>query len=94
MPARLDEPIVGQVRPHPLGDVVLGLFADLVAHVETGEISHGQGAHRHAPFVHGRVNVLYFRSFFDEKRRLSHVRAEHPVADEAPAVADEYADFA
>ena len=94
VPAGLDKQIVGQMRSHAFGQVMLGLFADLVADVESGQVADRERAHRHTPFVESGIDVLHLRPLLNEEGRLAHVGSEHAVAHEAPAVADQDADFA
>ena len=73
---------------------MLVFLANSPAHVEAGQIADGQGAHRHAEVGECGVDLLDPRAFFQQELGLALVGAEHAVADEAAAVADEHADLA
>ena len=69
-------------------------LARFVAHVEPGEIAHGEGAHSHSEAFEGRVNLRRRAAIQQEHLRFTTVATEHAVADKAVANARKSADFA
>src|SRR5262245_3614238 len=69
------------------------LFANAPADVESGQIADGQRPHRHPEFAERAVDVLRLGALFDQELRLAAVLMQHPVADEAIAIAHEHADL-
>src|SRR5258706_15214440 len=69
-------------------------FANAPADIEPREVASGEGSHRHAEIGKGLVYGFDGCAFFNEKLRFTAIGAEHAIADETPAVANEHADFA
>src|SRR5262245_8196317 len=68
-------------------------FANAPADVESGQIADGKRPHSHSEFVKRAVDVLRRRALFDQELRLAAVLMQHPVADEAVAIAHDHADL-
>src|SRR5215470_8554761 len=81
---------VAQVLP-PRGGLAL---ADPPADIEPRQILHGERAHGEAEIVDDLVDLLGRRALLDEELRLTEIRVEHAVADEAVAVARQHPDLA
>src|SRR4029450_13170595 len=63
---------------------------DAPAHVEAGEVLHGERAHGKAKIVDDLVYLLGRGPFLHEELRLAEIGREHAIADEAVAVAREH----
>src|SRR5262249_40730745 len=65
-------------------------LADAPAHVEAGQVLHGEGPHGEAEIVDDLVHLLGRGAFFHEELRLAQIRRQHTVANETVAVAREH----
>ena len=94
--AHLEQPI-GNRRLRPfrarLADR-LQVLPDARADVDAGDVLHPERSDRQAEVGQHAIDLLDARAFFEQQVRLAHVVGEHPVGDEAEAVADDDADLA
>ncbi len=73
---------------------MLALLPYAPEHVDTAHVVHRENAHGHPEVVDRLVHSCGGRPLFDQELRFAHVRHHHPIADEAPAVAHDNANFA
>ena len=57
----------------------------LVAHVQSGQVSHRQRPHRHAKFFQGRIHLARSAAIHQQHLRFATIATEHTIADEAIA---------
>src|SRR5205823_445136 len=72
---------------------VAKFFADTPTDIQPSEVASRHRTHGHAVVVKGLINGLDACTLFHQELGFTPVRAEHAVADKAPAVADQHADL-
>src|SRR5690554_5341587 len=63
------------------------------ADIQTGQVTHGEGAHGHAELAQGSINLLGGGTLFQQELGLAAVLEYHAVADETVAYANRYGDL-
>ena len=69
------------------------MLTDARADVDPGNVLHAVRADRQAELDQRAIDLRHARAFLEQQIRLAHVVGQHPVGDEAEAVADHDADL-
>ncbi len=91
------EQAIRDLRLRPLGARLanrLEILPDARADVDAGDVLHPVRTDRQAEVGQHLVDLRHARAFLEQQVGLAHVIREHPVRDEAEAVADDDADLA